>query len=113
MAWEKKFVRMGGTLMAGTDPTNDGRIIAGYSDRHALDLLVEAGSSFPEAIKICSLNAAVYEGIANETGTVAAGKSADLVLIGETRKRTSALCAIPRSYLRTAWVLIRKRSSTR
>lgn len=82
IAWEKKFVRMGGTLMAGTDPTDDGRIIPGYSDRHALELLVEAGFSFPEAIKICSLNAAVYEGIANETGTVTIGKRADLVLIG-------------------------------
>jgi imidazolonepropionase-like amidohydrolase len=81
MAWEKKFVRMGGMLMAGTDPTDDGRIIPGYSDRHALELLVEAGFSFPEAVKICSLNAAVYEGISKEKGTVAVGKRADLVLI--------------------------------
>ncbi len=81
MAWEKKFVRMGGTLMAGTDPTDDGRIIPGYSDRHALELLVEAGFSFPEAVKICSLNAAVFEGISKEKGTVTAGKKADLVLI--------------------------------
>jgi imidazolonepropionase-like amidohydrolase len=68
--------------MAGTDPTDDGRIIPGYSDRHALELLVEAGFTFPEAVKICSLNAAIYEGIAKETGTVAVGKRADLVLIG-------------------------------
>jgi hypothetical protein len=82
MAWEKKFVMMGGTLMAGTDPTGDGRVIAGYADRHTLELLTEAGFSFPEAVKICSLNAAVYLGIAKETGTVAIGKKADLVLIG-------------------------------
>jgi len=82
MAWEKKFVMMGGTLMAGTDPTGDGRVIAGYADRHTLELLTEAGFSFPEAVKICSLNAAVYLGISKESGTVAIGKKADLVLIG-------------------------------
>ncbi len=82
MSWEKKFVTMGGHLMAGTDPTDDGRVIPGYADRHMLELLTEAGFSFPEAVKICSLNAAVYLGIAKETGTVAVGKKADLVLIG-------------------------------
>jgi imidazolonepropionase-like amidohydrolase len=81
MAWEKKFVVMGGTLMAGTDPTGEGRVIAGYADRHTLELLTEAGFSFPEAVKICSLNAAAYLGIAKETGTVAVGKKADFVLI--------------------------------
>ena len=82
MVWEKKFAMMGGTLMAGTDPTGDGRVIPGYADRHTLELLTEAGFSFPEAVKICSLNAALYLGIAKETGTVAVGKKADLVLIG-------------------------------
>ncbi len=82
MAWEKKFVMMGGHLMAGTDPTGDGRVIPGYADRHVLELLTEAGFSFSEAVRICSLNAAVYLGIEKETGTVAVGKKADLVLIG-------------------------------
>ncbi len=82
MAWEKKFVMMGGHLMAGTDPTDDGRVIPGYADRHMLELLTEAGFSFPEAVRICSLNAAVYLGIAKQTGTVTVGKKADLVLIG-------------------------------
>src|SRR5450432_3621572 len=82
LAWEKKFVMMGGALMAGTDPTDDGRVIPGYADRHILELLMEAGFSFPESVKICSLNAAVYLGIAKQTGTVAIGKKADLVLIG-------------------------------
>jgi imidazolonepropionase-like amidohydrolase len=81
MLWEKKFVMMGGTLMAGTDPTGDGRVIPGYADRHTLELLTEAGFSFPEAIRICSLNAAVFLGIAKETGTIEMGKRADLVLI--------------------------------
>jgi imidazolonepropionase-like amidohydrolase len=82
MAWERKFVALGGTLMAGTDPTDDGRVVPGYADRHALELLTEAGFSFPEAVKICSLNAAVYLGIEKTTGTIVVGKKADLVLIG-------------------------------
>ena len=81
MAWEKQFVEMGGRLMAGIDPTGAGRVIAGYADRHILELLVEAGFSFPQAVKICSLNAAEYLGREKETGTIEKGKRADLVLI--------------------------------
>ena len=81
MAWEKKFVEMGGKLMAGIDPTGAGRVIPGYADRHVLELLVEAGFSFEQAVKICSLNAAVYLGRDKETGTIEVGKKADLVLI--------------------------------
>jgi len=81
MAWEKKFVMMGGTLMAGTDPTGDGRVIAGYADRHTLELLTEAGFSFPEAVKICSLNAAVYLGMRKKQGLLLLVKRQNLVLI--------------------------------
>lgn len=81
MAWEKQFVELGGRLMAGVDPTGDGRTIPGYADRHVLELLVEAGFTFPQAVKICSLNAAQYLGRDNEIGTIAEGKRADLVLI--------------------------------
>ena len=55
MAWEKQFVEMGGRLMAGVDPTGAGRTIPGYADRHILELLVEAGFTFSQAVKICSL----------------------------------------------------------
>ncbi|MBK5272797.1 MAG: amidohydrolase family protein, partial [Bacteroidia bacterium] len=81
MAWEKQFADMGGRLMAGIDPTGAGRVIPGYADRHILELLVEAGFSLPEAVKICSLNAAEYLGKQKETGTIEKGKQADLVLI--------------------------------
>src|SRR4029079_16623601 len=81
MAWEKKFVEMGGRLMAGVDPTGAGRTIPGYADRHTLELLVEAGFSFPQAVKICSLNAAEYLQRDKDIGTIAVGKKADLVLI--------------------------------
>jgi len=76
--------------MAGTDPTDDGRVIAGYADRLMLELLTEAGFGFPEAVKICSLNAAKFLGIAKETGTISIGKKADLVLIdGDPESRIS------------------------
>jgi hypothetical protein len=81
MAWEKQFADMGGRLMAGIDPTGAGRVIPGYADRHIPELLVEAGFSLPQAIKICSLNAAQYLGRDKEIGTIEPGKRADLVLI--------------------------------
>ena len=76
-----KFVELGGRLMAGVDPTGSGRTIPGYADRHVLELLVEAGFTFPQAIKICTLNAAEYLGRENEIGSIATGKRADLVLM--------------------------------
>ena len=81
LLWEKRFVEMGGRLMAGVDPTGAGRVIPGYADRHSLELLVEAGFSFSEAVKICSMNAAVYLGREKEIGSIAVGKMADLVLV--------------------------------
>ncbi|HEY1872650.1 MAG TPA: amidohydrolase family protein, partial [Chitinophagaceae bacterium] len=92
MAWEKQFADMGGRLMAGIDPTGAGRVIPGYADRHILELLVEAGFSLPQAVKICSLNAAKYLGKDKETGTIEAGKRADLVLIdGDLQKDIRAV----------------------
>lgn len=92
MAWEKQFVDMGGRLMVGIDPTGAGRVIPGYADRHILELLVEAGFSLPQAVKICSLNAAQYLGKDKETGTIAEGKRADLVLInGDLQKDIHAV----------------------
>jgi imidazolonepropionase-like amidohydrolase len=79
--WEKQFADMGGKLMAGIDPTGDGRVIPGYADRIVPELLMEAGFTIPQAIKICSLNAAEYLGKEKETGSIAVGKKADLVLI--------------------------------
>lgn len=85
--WEKQFVDMGGKLMAGIDPTGDGRVIPGYADRIVPGLLMEAGFTLPQAIKICSLNAAKYLGKADEIGSIAVGKRADLVLIdGDVQK---------------------------
>lgn len=79
--WEKQFYDAGGLLVAGTDPTGAGRTIAGYSNFREVELLVEGGFTIAQAIKICTLNGAVYLGKDREIGTISAGKQADLVLI--------------------------------
>ncbi|MGY2132602.1 amidohydrolase family protein [Hymenobacter sp. HD11105] len=81
MAWEKQFYDAGGLLVSGTDPTGAGRTIAGYANRRQLELLVEAGFTPVEAIKISTLNGAKYLGRDKEIGTIEAGKQADLILI--------------------------------
>jgi enamidase len=80
-AMEAAFVRAGGTLVVGTDPTGGGGVIPGFSNQRAVELLVEAGLSPLEAIKVATANGANYLGIGDRTGTIAAGKQADLVVI--------------------------------
>jgi imidazolonepropionase-like amidohydrolase len=81
MAMEVRFARAGGLLLAGTDPTGYGGVIPGYSDQREVELLVEAGFTPLEAIKICTLNGATYLGRADRIGSLAVGKQADLVVI--------------------------------
>lgn len=80
-AMEVQFVRAGGLLIAGTDPTGAGGVIPGYADQRQVELLVGSGFTPLEAIKICTLNGATYMGRANLTGSIAKGKQADLVVI--------------------------------
>jgi imidazolonepropionase-like amidohydrolase len=81
LALERAFARAGGTLIAGTDPTGGGGVIPGYSNQRQLELLVEAGFTPLEAIRIGTLNGASYLGRAARVGSIAAGKQADLVVI--------------------------------
>jgi imidazolonepropionase-like amidohydrolase len=81
MTLERRFAKAGGLLIAGTDPTAGGGVIAGYSDQRQVELLVEAGFTPEEAIRICTLNGATYLGRADEVGSLQAGKQADLVVI--------------------------------
>ena len=80
-AMEVQFVRAGGLLLAGTDPTGAGGVIPGYSDQRQVELLVGSGFTPLDAIRICTLNGATYLGKANLIGSIAAGKQADLVVI--------------------------------
>ena len=81
MQLERAFVRAGGLLIAGTDPTGSGGVVPGYSNQRQLELLVEAGFSPLEAISIGTRNGARYLGRDARIGTIAAGKQADLVVV--------------------------------
>jgi enamidase len=80
-ALEVAFMRAGGLLVAGTDPTGGGGVIPGYSNQRALELLVEAGLTPLDAIRVGTLNGATYLGRADRVGTIAVGKQADLVVV--------------------------------
>ncbi|HJP60655.1 MAG TPA: amidohydrolase family protein, partial [Gemmatimonadaceae bacterium] len=89
-AMELAFVRAGGTLLVGTDPTGIGGVVAGFSNQRALELLVEGGFTPLEAIRIGTLNGATFLGRSNRTGSIAIGKDADLVVIdGDPSTRIS------------------------
>ena len=75
------FVAAGGLLMAGPDPTGNGGVIPGFGDQREVELLVEAGFTPVEAIRIATLNGATYLGLADRIGTIAAGKNADLFIV--------------------------------
>jgi len=81
MAFERAFVKAGGTLIVGTDPTGGGGLVPGFSNQRALELLVEAGFTPLEAIRIATLNGARYMGRGALTGSLEVGKLADLVVL--------------------------------
>ncbi|HJP84376.1 MAG TPA: amidohydrolase family protein [Gemmatimonadaceae bacterium] len=94
-AMELAFVRAGGTLLVGTDPTGIGGVVAGYSNQRALELLVEGGFTPLEAIHIGTLNGATFLGRANRTGSIAVGKDADLVVVdGDPSTHISDVCNV-------------------
>jgi imidazolonepropionase-like amidohydrolase len=81
MDFELAFAKAGGLLLAGTDPTGYGGVVAGFSDQREVELLVEAGFTPLEAISIATINGARYLGREQRVGTVAAGKQADLIVV--------------------------------
>jgi enamidase len=90
LALERAFVRAGGMLIAGTDPTGGGGVVPGYSNQRQLELLVEEGFTPVEAIRIGTLNGATYLGRTARVGSIAAGKQADLVVIDGDPSKTIA-----------------------
>lgn len=81
MQFERDFVKAGGLLLAGNDPTGYGGDLAGFGDLRGIELLVEAGFTPREAIQIVTSNGASFLGESENIGTVAPGKDADLVVI--------------------------------
>jgi imidazolonepropionase-like amidohydrolase len=80
MDFERAFVKAGGLLIAGLDPTGNGGVVAGFGDHREVELLVEAGFTPLEAIRIASLNGAVFLGEDARIGSIAVGKQADLIV---------------------------------
>lgn len=81
MQFERQFARAGGLLLAGCDPTGNGAVVAGYGDQRELELLVQAGFTPVEALRIASFNGALWLGAQDQLGSLAAGKAADLVVV--------------------------------
>ena len=81
MEFERDFVKAGGLLMVGVDPTGWGGVTAGFGDQRDVELLVEAGFSPVEAIRIATLNGATFLGEDARIGTLAVGKQADVVIV--------------------------------
>jgi hypothetical protein len=87
MEFEYAFVKAGGTLIAGEDPTGIGGDLAGFGDQREVELLVEAGFTPLEAIKIATWNGAQYLGD-DHIGSIGAGKNADLIVVkGDPSKK--------------------------
>ncbi len=96
MKLEKIFADTGGTLLAGTDPTGYGGVIPGFSGKREIELLVEAGFTFPQALKIATLNGAHYLGRDGDVGSLEVGKRADIALVvGDPMRDPAAIEAMP------------------
>jgi Amidohydrolase family len=79
--FERMFVAAGGLLGAGVDPTGNGGALPGFGDQRNYELLIEAGFSPVEAIRILSFNGAKILGVDQDLGSIEQGKIADLVVI--------------------------------
>ena len=81
MELERAFVAAGGLLLEGPDPVGIGGNIPGFGDHREIELLVEAGFTPVQAIRIGTLNGATFLGRQDQIGSLAVGKNADLMVI--------------------------------
>jgi len=81
LEFERAFVQAGGLLAAGVDPTGNGGALPGYGDQRNYELLLEAGFSPVEVVRIMTANGAKVLGADADYGTITAGRRADLVVI--------------------------------
>src|SRR5215472_13123977 len=70
MDLQRAFVAAGGLLIAGPDPTGLGGNLPGFGDHRQIELLVEAGFTPVEAIRIATLNGAIYLGRQDQIGSL-------------------------------------------
>lgn len=81
MDLERAFVAAGGLLLAGADAVGNGGVIPGFGDQREIELLVEGGFTSLEALRIATLNGAIFLGREAQIGSIATGKNADLVVV--------------------------------
>jgi len=78
---ELSFHAAGGLLLAGSDPTANGCVVAGFANQRQIEAMVEGGFSAVDAIRIATYNGAQFLGIGDQVGTIERGKRADLVVV--------------------------------
>ncbi len=76
----KMMHESGVKILSGSDLPNFG-LVPGESLHHELDLLVEAGISPRDVIKIATRNGAEALNLINQTGTIEPGKQADILIL--------------------------------
>ena len=81
LEYEAAFVRAGGLLASGVDPTGYGAALPGFGDQRNFEILREADFTPQEVIQILSVNGAKVLDIDDQTGTIEVGKLAEMVLI--------------------------------
>ena len=81
MELERAFVARGGLLMAGSDPVGLFGSVPGFADHREIELLVEGGFTPVQAIRVATLNGAIFLGRQDQIGSISVGKNADLVVI--------------------------------
>ena len=90
MQFERKWVKAGGLLAAGVDPWGNGSL-PGFGDHRNYELLIEAGFTPVDVIKIMSAGGAQVLRELNQRGTVTIGKRADLVVLDGDLATTPAV----------------------
>jgi len=75
-----RFVKAGGRLVLGSDPCC-GMSLPGFASHDAVKLLVEAGFTPVDAIRIATLEGAKFLGVDDRVGSIARGKEADLLIV--------------------------------
>jgi imidazolonepropionase-like amidohydrolase len=92
MELQRAFVAAGGVLLAGPDPVGIGGNLPGFGDQQEIELLVQAGFTPVEAVRIATLNGATFLGRQDQIGSVTVGKNADLVVVkGDLGVRIEAI----------------------
>ncbi len=76
----REFFRAGGTIVAGTDASNQ-LLIPGFSEHREMELLVAAGLPPQAALLAATRNGALLLGV-DSLGRIAPGRAADLVVLG-------------------------------